>query len=284
MSSVPPPPPPPSSRPSRAKILLFGDSLTQTSFEGWASRLADAYQRRADVINRGMSGYNTRWYLRYANDSGLWDEVSPPDSVALIIILFGSNDAAIPTEQPHSHVPLDEYTSNLQTLIQLCHQHYPQAALLLMTPPPVHHEQRLAYQIKRYGTLATGRLERTLEYTGLYAQACREVAYKYQIPLVDLYMIMQQQPQPSSSSSSHLSWSDFFTDGLHFSKTGQEVVYHAIMTMTIQQQLPSLYVTPDPITGFFNNSGSSCPQLSSSGPYHDQIDHTQWEHAFEHHL
>ena len=59
----------------RPAIILFGDSLTQFSFGesgggggggggvGWASLLSSAYQRRADVFNRGFSGYNTRHAL-----------------------------------------------------------------------------------------------------------------------------------------------------------------------------------------------------------------------------
>lgn len=50
---------PPAGRPT---VVLFGDSLTQFSFSegGWGAGMADAYQRRADVLNRGLSGYNTR--------------------------------------------------------------------------------------------------------------------------------------------------------------------------------------------------------------------------------
>ena len=48
-----------------ARILLFGDSLTQYSFApqdgGWGAVIADYFQRRADVVNRGFSGYNTEW-------------------------------------------------------------------------------------------------------------------------------------------------------------------------------------------------------------------------------
>ena len=49
---------------SYPRVLLFGDSLTQYSFGpegGWAASLADKLQRRADVVVRGFSGYNTRW-------------------------------------------------------------------------------------------------------------------------------------------------------------------------------------------------------------------------------
>lgn len=45
------------------RIILFGDSITQQGFNngGWAARLASRYVRRADVYNRGLSGYNTVW-------------------------------------------------------------------------------------------------------------------------------------------------------------------------------------------------------------------------------
>ena len=43
-----------------SRIILFGDSITQFSFDadkgGWGARIADRYQRRADVLNRGYSG------------------------------------------------------------------------------------------------------------------------------------------------------------------------------------------------------------------------------------
>lgn len=86
----------------RPKILLLGDSLTQTSFEGWGSGLAQRYQRRADVLNRGMSGYNTRWFLEYAKDNGIWEELGV---VRLITIWFGANDASLEKHNPHHFVP-----------------------------------------------------------------------------------------------------------------------------------------------------------------------------------
>ena len=46
-------------------ILLFGDSITQWGWQpqGFAQRLANAYTRKLDVINRGLSGYNTDWAI-----------------------------------------------------------------------------------------------------------------------------------------------------------------------------------------------------------------------------
>ncbi len=46
----------------RPKFILFGDSITQRGFDnGWVASLANHYIRKADVFNRGFSGYNTRW-------------------------------------------------------------------------------------------------------------------------------------------------------------------------------------------------------------------------------
>ena len=96
---------------SRPKLLLLGDSLTQTSLNGWGGGLAHRYQRRADVLNRGMSGYNSRWYMQYAQDSGIWQETG---NVVLTTIFFGANDASLAKLNPHHHVPVEEYEENLR--------------------------------------------------------------------------------------------------------------------------------------------------------------------------
>lgn len=49
----------------RPYAILFGDSLTQRSFDfsasGWGLQLSSYWQGKVDVLNRGFSGYNTRW-------------------------------------------------------------------------------------------------------------------------------------------------------------------------------------------------------------------------------
>jgi lysophospholipase L1-like esterase len=81
--------------PSRPIFVLFGDSITQRACgpDGWATIVADAYQRRVDVITRGYSGYNTRWARQ------IMDDVFPSScntSILLTTIFFGANDAALP--------------------------------------------------------------------------------------------------------------------------------------------------------------------------------------------
>ena len=252
----------------RSKILLLGDSLTQTSWEGWGGGLADRYQRRADVLNRGMSGYNTRWYLHYAKQSGIWFE---PGKIALTTIFFGANDASLEKENPHHHVPLEEYMENLKELVAKTQESFPESRILLITPPPVHHGQRLLFQVERYGGNATGVLERTVESAGRYAEACKTVASNLDLPVLDLYTIMKDAVDD---------FGIFFYDGLHFNKEGHEFVLEQLL-QAIENNFPALHVQPDPITGQANNSGSKCDGILSSGPYHDQIDSSKPEVAFQ---
>jgi hypothetical protein len=161
--------------------------------------------------------------------------------------------------------------------------------ILLVTPPPVHHSQRLEYQIRRYGTEgATGILERTLENTGLYASKCAQVAQELQLPVVNLFEIMQLPPaKPSDATADNgttneaFDWGAYFCDGLHFYvPAGHDIVAQSILT-AIQEHYPEIAVTPDPRTEQFANSNTACAALSIDAPYHDQIDHLSHDKSFE---
>eukprot|EP00525_Craspedostauros_australis_P000214 CAMPEP_0198124964 /NCGR_PEP_ID=MMETSP1442-20131203/41441_1 /TAXON_ID= /ORGANISM="Craspedostauros australis, Strain CCMP3328" /LENGTH=284 /DNA_ID=CAMNT_0043784481 /DNA_START=102 /DNA_END=956 /DNA_ORIENTATION=- len=272
-----------------SKILLLGDSLTQTAMGGWGGGLAHIYQRRADVLNRGMSGYNTRWFLRYANDTGVLGDGVLDESVMLVTIFFGANDASLLQHNPHAHVPLEEYKANLETILKLSHASYPNAKILVITPPPVYHPQRLEFQKQRYKEKATGVLERTLENTGLYAAAAKEVLSKFQadnkdatiakdVCCLDLYQAMLDAGKSEGNGAKKEDHGKFFYDGLHFSATGHDFVLEQLQA-TITQRFPGIAVTPCQITKQWNNSGSKCSVLQQ-GPYHDVIQHDDWETAF----
>lgn len=253
---------------TRPTILLLGDSLTQLSWDGWGGQLAHVYQRRADVVNRGMAGYNTDWFLLYLETHSKNILV---DNVFLVIIFFGANDASCEKLNPRHHVPIPKYKKNLKTLIEKCRAHYDEdIPIVLVTPPPVQHEQRLIFQKERYGDKATGELERNLELSGQYAHATQEVASDSNTLVIDLWNSMQLDGN----------WERFFYDGLHFSREGNEFVAQSILQQ-IERGLPHLAVTPCRITLQFANSASTCPSLPQSGPFHDEIDHTDPSRAFE---
>ena len=104
----------------RPRLVLLGDSITQQSFSlerhGWGAALADLYQQKVDVINRGASGYNTRWTLSCL--PSLIPENEPAPLVT--VVFFGANDAAapgLPGTLSTQHVPVDEYELNLVKIV-----------------------------------------------------------------------------------------------------------------------------------------------------------------------
>lgn len=270
----------------RGKIVLFGDSITQQSFSaagfGWGAHVADRYQRRADVINRGFSGYNTDWFLRYAaTDEGradLFDHGggAAEAEVRLATVFFGANDASDPALNERQHVPLGTYRSNLKEIVSLARSNLGRdVPVVVMSPPPVCHDGRLRYQKERYGEQATGKLERTLERSGEYAAAAGEVARELGLPFLDLWTTMQYTP----NGEARWCWRDYLSDGLHLSAAGNKFVGDALIEL-VERLLPDLSVKPCPVTGGIN-SASVCEGLPRVGPWHDEIDHKQPSKAFE---
>jgi hypothetical protein len=135
------------------------------------------------------------------------------------------------------------------------------------------HEQRLAYQVERFGDKATGVLERKLDNTAKYAAACQQVANESKLPCLNLFDEMQKDPN----------WPRFFCDGLHFSPDGHIFVGKAILG-AIAEHLPEWKIVQDPVTGQWANSGSSCEGLPSGGPFHDEIDYHDPDKAFQKHF
>lgn len=122
------------------QIILFGDSITQQSFNqdlgfGFGAALSDAYVRSIDVVNRGFSGYNTRQALH------VLPRVLPPPEharVRLMTVWFGANDARLPGTLggPQQHVPLDEYKANVKALVNHANvQAHTGIRIILITPP-----------------------------------------------------------------------------------------------------------------------------------------------------
>ena len=56
--------------------------------KGWVNLLLDRHVRKVDILNRGYSGYNTRWILDHI------DELEVDFKRAqLVTILMGANDS-----------------------------------------------------------------------------------------------------------------------------------------------------------------------------------------------
>jgi len=101
----------------RPQVVLFGDSITEQSFRpgGWGAAVADTYSRKADVVVRGYSGYNTRWALFLMHHIFPLDGIAPPLATT---IFFGANDAALlGRTSERQHVPVSEYKENLKNIV-----------------------------------------------------------------------------------------------------------------------------------------------------------------------
>ena len=130
----------------RTKIVLFGDSITQQAFStkhsGWAAAVNDAYQRKVDIVNRGYSGYNTRWASQLVHEvSSHFASGSPANGRDILTIFFGANDASLADGTAAAqHVPIAEYKANLGKLIDFVRSDHGSRApqIVLITPPPVH--------------------------------------------------------------------------------------------------------------------------------------------------
>lgn len=102
----------------RKKVVFFGDSITQHGFNcarsGWVSAMADWWTRRVDVLNRGFSGYNSRWGLK------MLEVVILPEKPDLLTVFFGANDAI--DQSVLQYVSLDEYKKNVKNIVAVVRQ------------------------------------------------------------------------------------------------------------------------------------------------------------------
>eukprot|EP01025_Chloroclados_australasicus_P024071 TRINITY_DN24233_c0_g1_i3.p2 TRINITY_DN24233_c0_g1~~TRINITY_DN24233_c0_g1_i3.p2 ORF type:complete len:212 (-),score=23.52 TRINITY_DN24233_c0_g1_i3:783-1418(-) len=158
---------------------------------------------QVDVLNRGYSGYNTRWAVHILD--GILDDLKQPPVLATIF--FGANDSA-PESGPESlqHVPLEEYRQNLITIFNMFKQHSIENALFI-TPSPVHDPVLEGARVN----------ERTKQ----YADACIEVAENLNAPVLDLWTHLQTLSNWQTS---------LLSDGVHFTSDGNRAVYDALIS------------------------------------------------------
>ena len=117
------------------RLMLLGDSITQLSFDngGWGTKIADQFQRRLDVLNRGFSGYNTAWIECVLPQ--ILPSTLPLDAVT---VLLGTNDSGMKEVNPEQHIPLEAFESNLRGICELLlNAGVPREGLLLVSPPPL---------------------------------------------------------------------------------------------------------------------------------------------------
>ncbi|BGP13773.1 hypothetical protein JCM10213_006395 [Rhodosporidiobolus nylandii] len=217
-----------------SRFILFGDSLTELSYgeNGLAAQMGALYTRKLDVLNRGLSGYNTRWALPCLKEWLPKKDSSSPKT-ELMTIWLGANDSALPGEP--QHVPLEEYTQNLRTILSLLRDpaseyHSPSTSFVLLTPPPLYRPDWIQTRISRG---LAGYCDRTLENTRAYADAVIKLGKEEGIPVVDCYARIWDAAEHDEEKLQ-----PFFTDGLHLTAKGYALIAEGVKQV-IAEHYPS---------------------------------------------
>jgi isoamyl acetate esterase len=107
------------------------------------------------------------------------------------LLLFGANDACLPSSPTLQHVPLERYRENIKKIIThpAITAHKP--TILLVTPPPIN-EVHLESEDLQKGRALT----RHQRVTSQYASTIREIAAEFKSPdviLVDIWTALMKQ-------------------------------------------------------------------------------------------
>eukprot|EP00389_Voromonas_pontica_P014026 GDKH01021703.1.p1 GENE.GDKH01021703.1~~GDKH01021703.1.p1 ORF type:complete len:255 (+),score=42.35 GDKH01021703.1:114-878(+) len=221
---------------SRPCFLLLGDSITQWGFApgGWVGRLAEKYQRKADILARGYAGYNTDMFLKIAPH--VLRDVQKFGSIPLVTLFLGANDAALPPAPefggsafPNQTVELNQYGENIEKLVAQVREAVGEARILLITPPPVNDVAFIEFmrEVQPNAAHLITKSNRNLEQATLYAERCKSVAERLGLPVVDLCSELQQTTVDGG-------WKSLLSDGLHLSEEGQRVVFEAVSTAIVR--------------------------------------------------
>lgn len=196
---------------------------------GWVSLLQNDYIRTADVIVRGVSGYNTKWFLNNVLPTIEEELTSNKYAIpSLITLWLGTNDAVLTNgSNPEMHVPVTNYKENLVKIVNGFQKLAPDAAILLITPAHVDDGARI--NSERNDT-KRGLVDRSNAVTSNYSQACVEVAGTLDVPVLDLNAHFNAMAQPERNA--------FLLDGLHYNAEGNKVVHELLQSKINSDFLP----------------------------------------------
>ncbi|ETI52984.1 hypothetical protein F441_03986 [Phytophthora nicotianae CJ01A1] len=209
----------------RPVMLLVGDSLTEKGTipknNGWVTLLQHDYRRSVTVVPRGLSGYNTKWYLKYGVPSIQGEISSGAYMPTLITIWLGANDAALPNGTAMAqHVPVESYKENLVLLVLHFQTMAPDAGILLITPPYVDDKTQQRNARKYKGDMKD-MVAHSNTMAGIYARACVETANKLGLPVLDLHTYFNNMTDWDRKN--------VLEDGLHLNMRGNNFMYEQLL-------------------------------------------------------
>ena len=279
----------------RPKLILIGDSITEqgsSHAHGWVTSLSIRYNRRLDVINRGMNGYNSKWGL--AALPLILEEILGP----AVSIIDGDDECIAKDteddEQKQKECTRDAQQQTSATLKEQVHPQYTfiigygaNDSALFNGAHSRHHipiqecTSNLKQMTKTVQTWNTKNVAVALltpppcdttiqsksrdneHVTRLYAEACKQVATEMNVPVIDLWNGMQLPIVKDSKEDdvdialfkNNEQWKvDYLSDGLHLTTMGNYRLYELVVEILDQ------------------SIGLSVTKLPRSYPDHSTID------------
>lgn len=169
------------------------------------------FYRLADVIPRGFSGYNTRWCKLMLPD--ILDSVNTT-SISCVTIFLGANDCTLPVST--QHVPVVEYQQNLEAMVDTFQSRgIDRQKIIFIAPPTYFHSDFEAASIieGEPAPLRSGDLQ------SVYAKAMIDVGGRLNVSVVDAYSAFAADGRGER----------LFSDGLHFSTAGSDLLCELIL-------------------------------------------------------
>ncbi|SPN98360.1 related to IAH1 Isoamyl acetate hydrolytic enzyme [Cephalotrichum gorgonifer] len=226
------------------QIVLFGDSLFQgaaASDDGYSFQgtLQSRYNRRYDVINRGLSGWTSSNALEYL------PQIIPPASestprIEYIFILLGANDAVLKLPWTKQHVPLATYEENLKKIVTHANITSHKPKIFIVTPPPLDE----IHTTRRGRDQGDEEPFRDASVAAEYSETARKVAKEKGVGLVDLYQALMDKAveltpgfdasgpklgTPKCGQQGGLK--DLLYDGLHMTGEAYRVFYNLVVPL-----------------------------------------------------
>ena len=217
-------------------VVAFGDSVTHGVRPGVAEHqtfrhiLQDRLPEQGlhtEVVDAGIGSDTTASGLARLEQDVL------SESPALVIVMFGMNDAAMvdagPTARTEPRVPLESYRENLRTIVRTIEEKG--GKVLLCTPTPM--SRRYVY-----GNLGAYAREDDINFQlRHYARSVRELAAEEGIPLIDTFELF-------AASEDRL---ELIEDGCHPYAKGHAMIAEAILAAVeelLRTDLPALSADP----------------------------------------
>jgi lysophospholipase L1-like esterase len=195
-------------------ILLIGDSITQMAYNpqihGWVGSLQNDWIRYFDVLNRGYSGYNSKWW-KHIIEPTLENAQNPAGvKIALAILFLGANDCA---NQEQQAVPLEDYEKNIlfisNEILKVCPR------LLLISPAPVDSEK---WPDRPYSRVKE------------YRDTVIKLGEKLKCPVLDTWSgFLGDDLEFNQSVMDYL-----YFDGLHFGSEGNKLFFKLVKAKILE--------------------------------------------------